>query len=128
MSLLFGATFDAVESAMRFRLARQGVLSGNVANADTPGYRRFELELRDEVADIELARTSGRHLSAGGDASTSSYRLDRGDYGRRPDGNGVDLDNELLQLSRNAGAFQQQAEVLSRLLAIRRVAVTGEAR
>ena len=52
----------------------------------------------------------------------------RGEYGDRPDRNGVDLDHELLQLSRNSGQFSQQAEVLSRLLTLRRIAATGEPR
>jgi len=129
MSTIFGPTFDVVESAMRFRVARQGVLSTNVANADTPGYRRFELSF-DQLLDGEIAtlRTSDpRHLPTA-NATGEGYRLDRGDYGDRPDRNGVDLDHELLQVSRNAGAFTQQAEVLTRLLSMRRIAATGEAR
>lgn len=123
MSELFGASIEALEGAMRFRADRQAVISGNVANADTPGYRRFELVLQDEAA--ALTRTSPRHLGSDGSAGS---RLERGDYGERPDRNGVDLDHELIELSRNAGAFEQQAEVLSRLLSLRRIAATGEAR
>jgi len=109
---------------MRFRVTRQSILSGNVANTDTPGYRRFELELEDSLAGAGLSRTNAKHLSAGG-LSAGRYRLERGEYGTRPDRNGVELDHELLEISRNAGAFQQQAEVFSRLLALRRVAVEG---
>lgn len=127
MSLLFGPTLSAVEGAMRFRQSRQSILSGNVANADTPGYRRFELSLDDALGGDGFARTDPRHLSASG-TQDPRYRLLRGDYGSRPDRNGVELDHELLQLSRNAGAFEQQAEVLSRLLTLRRIAATGEAR
>ena len=125
MSLLFGPTFSAVESTMRFRQARQSVLSSNVANADTPGYRRFELTL--DALSGGVAQTNAHHLSSSG-IESSRYQLSRGDYGSRPDRNGVELDHELLQLSRNAGAFTQQAEVLSRLLALRRIAATGEPR
>jgi len=127
MSELFGATFERVESAMRFRVARQSVLSGNVANADTPGYRRFDLEIDEHLRDTSLSRTDARHLNAGGLAS-KDWKVERGDFGTRPDRNGVDMDQELITMSRNAGAFVQQAEVLSRLLSIRRIAVTGEPR
>ena len=105
MSLLFGPTFSAIESAMRFRQVRQSILSSNVANADTPGYRRFELTLDESLAGGGFARTDARHLSATG-TQDPRYRLTRGDYGSRPDRNGVELDHELLQLSRNSGAFQ----------------------
>lgn len=127
MTQIFGPTLENIEAAMRFRVARQTVLSGNVANADTPGYRRFELEVDEALGQHGMTRTNARHLHAGGDA-TNTWKVDRGEYGTRPDRNGVDIDQEMLEMSRNAGAFVQQAEVLSRLLAMRRVAVTGEAR
>ena len=127
MSELFGPTMDAIESAMRFRVARQSVLSGNVANADTPGYRRFELQMDDTLQNMKLPRTNARHLGAGG-SNANDWNVERGEYGTRPDRNGVDMDQELLALSRNAGTFVQQAEILSRLLSIRRVAITGEPR
>ncbi len=127
MSELFGPTMDAIETAMRFRVARQSVLSGNVANADTPGYRRFELEMDDSLQNMKLTRTNARHLGAGG-STNNDWNVDRGEYGTRPDRNGVDIDQELLAVSRNAGTFVEQAEILSRLLAIRRIAVTGEPR
>jgi len=127
MSELFGATFERVESAMRFRVARQSVLSGNVANADTPGYRRFDLKVDELLQNNSLARTDARHLNAGG-LKSNDWNVERGDFGTRPDRNGVDIDQELITMSRNAGAFVQQAEVLSRLLSIRRIAVTGEPR
>ena len=127
MSELFGPTMDAIESAMRFREARQSVLSGNVANADTPGYRRFDLKIDAALEKTRLAMTDPRHLTADGTAH-GEYQVERGDFGSRPDRNGVDLDQELIEVSRNAGAFEEQAEVLSRLLSIRRIAVTGEPR
>jgi len=118
---------NAVESAMRYRVTRQSVLSGNVANADTPGYRRFDLKLDEPRNSTSLTRTDARHLSAGG-SRTNDWDVERGRFGTRPDRNGVDLDQELIELSRNASAFEQQAEVLSRLLSLRRIAVTGEPR
>ncbi len=127
MSSLFGPTFDLVESSMRFRVARQAVLSSNVAHSDTPGYRRFDLSFDELVANRaeRLTRSDPRHMPAAG---ADGYTLERGEYGSRPDRNGVDLDQELITLSRNAGSFTEQAEVLSRLLSLRRIAVTGEPR
>ncbi|MCP5055576.1 MAG: flagellar basal body rod protein FlgB [bacterium] len=119
-----------LEDAMRFRLARQAALAGNIANADTPGYRRVDLEFKSALADAaaKLERTDPKHLGTGGSGSNADYRVTRGPRGSRPDGNGVELDSELIALNRNSGAFQDQAAVLSRLLILRRIAVTGEAR
>jgi flagellar basal body rod protein FlgB len=105
-----------------------------VAHADTPGYRRrdverpggFDGQLRD--AGLRLERTDPRHLGTGGAGAAGDYRLVTGPRGQRPDGNGVDLESEVVKLRRNAGAFEDQATILSRLLALRRMAATADAR
>ena len=115
MSALFGSIFDSVEAAMRFRVARQGLLASNVANADTPGYRRVDLRF-----DAELAAAAAR-----GSRDAEVGRLIRDRAPARIDGNNVNLDRELVSLSRNAGAFSEQAAVLGRMIELRRVAIGG---
>ena len=126
MQRLLGAPIDQLESAMRFRLMRQGALAANVANADTPGYRRVDVEFQNslERAATDLERTDARHLAAG----PHGVRVVRGPRGTRLDGNGVDRDLETLELSRNAGAFRKQADILARVYGLIRIAATGELR
>ncbi len=113
-----------LQRAMHQRKARQGVLAGNVANADTPGYRRFDLVLDSATKrTLDVQRTHEGHLSPSGELAGG--RLVRGPRGTRPDGNGIELDREVIELNRNAGAFRDQAAVLSRLHGLRRIAVTG---
>ena len=136
MALLGGGDLDALVSSLRFRVARQAALAGNVVNADTPGYRRVELSFDGLVRDAarRLERTDPRHINGAGGAGgaaapdASTYRTELGPRGTRPDGNGVDLQHELVQLSRNAGAFSDHATVLARMLALRRLAISGEGR
>ena len=127
MERLLSAPFAELESAMRFRVKRQAALAANVTNADTPGYRRVDLQFQDALARATggLRRTHERHLST---LSPEGARLVRGPRGTRPDGNGVDRDAEVLALSRNAGAFQKQAAILARVVVLRRIAATGEQR
>jgi flagellar basal-body rod protein FlgB len=125
MSDLLGGAITHLEESLRFRMTRQGALAANVANADTPRYRRVDFEPLLRSAGARLERTHPRHLPAGGDPG---YRVVRGPRGSRPDGNGVELDREVIELTRNAGAFRDQAAVLTRLLGLRRMAVTGEPR
>ena len=126
MDALLGQAIPALEEAMRFRVARQGVLAANLANVDTPGYRRSELHFESELerAGVRLQRTHPEHQPQG----PVPYRLETGPRGSGPDRNGVVLEREVVEVSRNAGAFTDQAAVLSRLMAITRVAVVGEAR
>jgi len=115
-----------IESALRFRVARQGVLAANVANVDTPGYRRADLAFDRALARAggALRRTDPRHLDAPG-AGAPGWRLETGRGPTRPDGNDVSIDRELIALSRNASAFRQESEALSRLFALRQTAMGG---
>ena len=67
-----------LEQAMRFRLARQAVLSGNVANADTPGFRRRDIEFQGALQNAaqRLERTHAKHLGPSGAGRDGDYRLE----------------------------------------------------
>ena len=114
----------ALQTAMRFRVARESVLAANVANADTPGYRRRDLSFEGVLSDEQarLTRTHDRHLPVRS-TDPEKARVELGPRGTRPDGNGVDLDEELVQAHRNAGTFIDQANVLARLSALMRTAI-----
>ncbi len=121
----FGPTaIGALERAMRFHMAREAVLAGNIANADTPGYRRRDLSFEGVLAERTpaLARTDARHLPLA-ESGPAGGRVELGPRGTRPDGNGVDLDEELVAAHRNAGTFIDQANVLARLSTLVRTAI-----
>jgi hypothetical protein len=59
---LLGGVVPEIERSMRFRVQRQGVLAANLANADTPGYRRAELHFEDALSSA-LAKTDPKHVS-----------------------------------------------------------------
>lgn len=123
MAEIFGNTVEVVETQLRFRLTRQSVLASNLANVDTPGYRRAELHFDQALGKAmqPLARTHERHV-ADSDSIRPGWRLEVERGSTRPDRNGVNLDREVVELNRNAGAFTEQAAVLSRLYGLRRLA------
>ncbi len=114
----------ALQIAMRSRKAREAVIAGNVANADTPGYRRRDLAFEGILDDAQasLVRTHAQHLPTGS-ADPDQARIEMGPRGTRPDGNGIDLDQELVTAHRNASSFIDQANVLARLSALVRTAI-----
>ena len=89
---------------------RNEALSNNIANVDTPGYKRqdvaFESVLQqalgnnryesmdDKVANVDLSRLRGR-----------AY-LDYANYSYRLDGNNVDIENENVMLAENQLKYQ----------------------
>jgi flagellar basal-body rod protein FlgB len=110
---------------MLYRVARQGVLAGNIANVDTPEYRRHDMKFADRLnAEVtRLERTDPNHLRPDVGTRDGQYRIERGPRGTRPDGNGVNMDQELVEVSRNASAFTNQATVLARIVGLYRAAI-----
>ena len=114
---------NALQTAMQFRVKRESLIAGNIANADTPGYRRRDISFEGVLgaSRTRLDRTHAGHLQPGGTARNPKVEL--GPRGTRPDKNGVDLDQELVIAHRNAGAFIDQANVLAGLSTLVRTAI-----
>jgi flagellar basal-body rod protein FlgB len=125
MDALLGPAAPVLEGAMRYRVSREAVLAGNIANVDTPGFRRRDLSfdglLGEALSSIE--RTHPGHLPSVGSDPSRAYRVELGPRGTRPDGNGVDLDQELVLAQRNASSFTHMAQVLARLSSLVRTAM-----
>ncbi len=118
MDALSPSSSAVLADAMRFREARAAVLAGNLANVDTPGYRRRDLTF------VEALESATNQLS--GSDPTERHRLEIGPPGNRVDGNGVDLDEEAIAFHRNAGAFTKQASILARIESLTKLAITGQ--
>ncbi len=102
-------------------------MAGNIANADTPGYRRRDLAFPSLLDDkLGLMRsTHPKHFPIA-DFSEGGYQVELGPRGTTPDRNGVELDRELIHMSRNSGAYGDQAALISRLFGLTRTAISGE--
>lgn len=102
---------------------RQSAIAANVANAETPGYRR--LDLAPDFASELRAR-----VSAGADPAALrelSPKLSEDLHARavRPDGNSVEIEEELLAMNRNAVEYDFLTELVSRNIKQLRLAITG---
>lgn len=111
---------------MATAVARQSAAASNLANLDTPGYRSREVFA--QVLDSELgeapalARTSTAHFSnrvAGGAATVSESDA----LPTRRDGNNVQLDKELLSMTRAAGDFSAAQTALAAKFRLVRYAI-----
>jgi len=99
---------------------RHEALAANLANLETPGYKRVDLPA---TFNTEFAA----HLRAGDTQSMTRPELvaDTSASSARPDGNNVDLDKELLTLSGNSMQFETLTEFVSASLRQLRLAITG---
>ena len=99
-----------MEGALQAASVRQRVISNNVANVNTPGFKKSDVVFEDLLAKelnpgqsgkLEMVRTNDRHLPAGADAPASA-KIERQDTTTmRVDSNNVDIDVEMANLSKN---------------------------
>lgn len=106
---LLSQTLDA--AALRHR-----VIAQNVANVNTPGYRRLEVSFESDLA---------RALASPGPSAAVRPRVVVADGPERVDGNTVDIDREMNDLARNALLYQAAAQVVTSRIASLRAAVAG---
>ena len=114
------------------------VIAHNLANVDTPGYKRSEVLFQDKLraalaaareSGITGSRTHGQHIPIGevpapGDVEPSV--VVRAETSLRPDGNNVDLDSEMVKLSQNTLLYQALSQMVrSRLGKLRMVITEG---
>ncbi len=137
---IFDATLQTLERALDVRLARQAVLAGNVANADTPGFQPKDLDFAAAMASaapggaaggparptVEGSRRAGDvALAAAGSLAPDAPEQFVGDVPGAAaglDGNAVDLDRTLVAVSENALQYGAAARAAGKKLAILRYA------
>ncbi|QDU40256.1 Flagellar basal body rod protein FlgB [Maioricimonas rarisocia] len=98
---------------------RHRVISHNLANVNTPGYRRLDVEFEGELAR-QLARSSDGDIQSVQPQVVAEEGLQE-----RADGNNVDVDREMGQLNKNATLFQTYSQLLATHFSSMRRAMEG---
>lgn len=118
------ALLAALRQHLTMAATRQVVAAGNLANANTPGYRAQEADFGatlDASLSQVLKSTDPRHLQPeGGAPPTKAVE----GLAERRDGNTVQIDRELLEMTKASGAFQRAQTALSAKFRLVRYAIS----
>lgn len=98
---LFDMSITQLEKSMDLRIDNQRVIASNLANVDTPGYkaRRLDFEASMTQALADVADPAVINVS--------------NEQGIGLDGNNVDMDAELGEMSRNKTMYTLTAQILA---------------
>lgn len=95
---LFNTTFQTLDLALGAASKRQEVLANNLANVNTPGYKRLDVDFDGVLSQaVDAARTGDRSKL---DALRPEVGQDDA-VAVRADGNSVDVDQEMAFLAEN---------------------------
>ncbi|WP_439576103.1 flagellar basal body rod protein FlgB [Phreatobacter sp.] len=144
--------FSMLRTRMRWHQERQKLLAENVANAETPGYRARDLRMPSFQSLVRgggsasgmttagigatattgspsasgisgVSQTSARHIPLTSDQTTRfDIRRDTG-VTATPDGNRVNLEDEMMKVSQNQLDYQAVAGLYQRSLGLIRTAI-----
>ena len=102
---------------------RHEAVATNIANAETPGFRRvdvapdFAVQLKARVAAGDFAKTAG--------SIRPQLAEDQTARSVRPDGNTVEMERELMVMNRNAVEYEFLTEIVSNNIKQLKLAITG---
>ena len=110
------AVLDRMKLFLDYSARKQQVITSNLANSETPGYRAKELSFNDVFqnelqASGSLRLTRDNHLGGTPSLVRDAEIEEKANHALGRDGNNVDLDNEMTQLAQNVLKFS----VVSRL-------------
>jgi len=131
MSKLFDPTIGALNTSLNLRLLNQNVVSSNIANADTPGYKAkrvdFENALRANLevgGDLRLRVDEAGHI-APQDADPVYPEIYEDQNGVESlDGNTVDRGQEMALMAENQLMYNASVELLRKKLGMLRYGIT----
>ena len=130
MSLSLDRAFGVHADALLFRSRRAEVLSSNLANSDTPGYKARDIDFASMLdaargGSVSLKTTHERHLG-GGDSSGMPQTLYRVPQQAALDGNTVEVHIEQAKFMENAMQFQASFDFLNGRISTLKTAIRGE--
>ncbi|MDN5362880.1 MAG: flagellar basal-body rod protein FlgB [Moorella sp. (in: firmicutes)] len=118
-----------LEKSLDAATLRQRTIAHNIANVNTPGFKRYEVSFEGQLRQalglepgLPLYRTDPYHLPMGGGDLTQAVIQDNTTT-MREDGNNVDIDREMVDLAQNSLNFNFATQQLNTRLAMLRYVI-----
>ncbi len=134
--LLDSSVLNVLEKSMDINWFRQQLISNNIANVDTPNYKRQDVDFQkslqnalsntqvDAGASAEPGEADGMQSGLPG-AGEQPVIVEQDNTSGSANGNNVDLENELAQQAMNLLQYNAMARLESDQLSMLKTAITG---
>lgn len=119
---IFGPTYDLLGKVLDLRSQRHILVSSNIANADTPRYKAVHIKFEDELKralpsndNLRLKTTHKKHVPHYTNFNHINPKaVEEATQNQRADGNTVDLDKEIVRMSRNQLMYNAISQILGK--------------
>ena len=122
----------AMAAKMIYLDKRQAVISQNIANADTPGYRPQDLtkvdfgKVLEKVTgkqQVTLTTTNSEHVLGKNDMANTKDKKDRMTYEVAPDGNAVILEEQMIKANQTMMDYSLLTNLMNKQASMYRLAL-----
>lgn len=121
---LFNQTnYVAAKKMLDATVLRHQALAGNLANIETPGYKRVDIS---PDFNQELGKAMATQSPAQIKQLTPHIQVDTTATARGLDGNTVGLEDEMMQMNQNTLAHTVETQMITASLVRLRMAITGK--
>lgn len=128
-------TLQALATSLKFREMRNEVISSNLANSETPGYKDKVLDFEEVLGrslDLDgqqsLVTTDPKHIKVGGggfdNLEPEIYDDPNGEVS--PDGNTVDPEVEVVRMNENKVMYDATIQLLNKKLGLIKYVLSNE--
>jgi flagellar basal-body rod protein FlgB len=107
--------FDLAARHAQWASVRQAVITGNIANANSPGFAARDIEPFHDILDsthLEMARTSAAHIDTAGAELGAGKTGVADSWDVTYSGNSVSIDQELVKADEVSRAFSLDAGIV----------------
>jgi flagellar basal-body rod protein FlgB len=116
---------DGLKARLQWLQARQSLVSSNIANANSPGFKPLDLQPFSAVSEqsgLAMAATDVGHLAGfrGGSALSSLHSIP---FETKPSGNAVSLEDEMTKLADIQLDYQMASQLYSKSLGLLKIAI-----
>ena len=128
-------TLQALTTALNFREMRQELISSNVANANTPGYKAKKLDFEEALAraldvdgQMKMNATDGRHynVGSGGFNNLEPEIYDNPNGVVSENGNTVDVEAEMARMAENKLMYDALVQLINKKMGIMKYAINSD--
>ncbi|MFZ0944023.1 MAG: flagellar basal body rod protein FlgB [Syntrophobacteraceae bacterium] len=122
-AIIFDKTIQRIEDRLTLNSVNQKLIASNLANIDTPGYSAkgvsFENALRQSLEEqvLQMVRTNSNHMAPDDPLQAMEHPeiVDKGP---------VDLDTEMVNLTKNSMEYQHMVGMLNKKFTMLKTAIT----
>ncbi|HLW56304.1 MAG TPA: flagellar basal body rod protein FlgB [Bacteriovoracaceae bacterium] len=128
-------TLKALTTALNFREMRQELISSNIANANTPGYKAKKLDFEEALAraldvdgQMKMNASDDRHFNvgSGGFNNLEPEIYDDPNGVVSENGNTVDVEAEMARMAENKLMYDALVQLINKKMGMMKYAITNE--